>query len=153
MKEFIITPKIKKSLMEITQWTYEDDNGTYTVEQELTWRYGRFSIFVPETEEEKSEWAALHSVDLSALENHQFLPDPDDEEVILDDYYAEMIDCDDGVGEEYALVKYPENADEDFVAEIEEGLATDAEDFLDENDWEDTDCYFKITDGVEINPA
>jgi len=153
MKEFIITPKYKKSLLEITIWNKTDETGSYTVRHELWWRTGRFSVSVPETTEEKVAWAEIHDYGLDELEHVEFLPNEDDEEIDLDDYFAEMLDCDDGTYEEFSLTKHPDDADDEIIEEIEEGLSDEAEEYLDENGWELGESSFVITNGVTITEA
>lgn len=153
MKNYILEPKNKKAITEITKWVKEDEFGKYEVHHEVEWRTGSFSISVPETIEEKALWASEHGMTVDSLDSHKFLPNSDDELINMDDYYAEMIECNDGTYQEYSLVSYPDDADEELVDEINDGLEDDPEDFLEDNGWEDIEFSISIEGGVIITSA
>ena len=153
MKEFIIEAKHRKAICELTIWNKSDEIGTYTVEHELHWRSGSFSILVPETQTEKEEFAKRHSISLDDIETHQFLPNADAEEINLSEFDADLIETNDGVYQSFSLTSYPDDADADLISEIEAGIEEDGTEYLEENDWDEIEYSINIEGGVVITPV
>ena len=57
MKYYRIEPTYKKSVVEWTIFRREYNGTNQFLRKELGWRWGSFVIEVPDTDEEKLEWA------------------------------------------------------------------------------------------------
>jgi hypothetical protein len=57
MKYFRIEPTYKKSVIEATVFRREVEGKPQFLRKELGWRWGSFLIRVPDTDDEKLEWA------------------------------------------------------------------------------------------------
>src|SRR5210317_2006486 len=122
MKQLIIEPTYKKSVLEYQVWTKEIDGHNVRAVMELGWRWGSFYINIPDSEEEIIEWAntiskqpsyyktvdeVLNDYGYESVEELKssdiFLPSTDEEHIELDDYDTEMIDCWDGCWEDWCV--------------------------------------------------
>jgi len=63
MKNYSIKPIYKKSIIELNTWIKEIDGVKYFLRKESTYRWGEFSIDVPETDEEFLELAESRGYD------------------------------------------------------------------------------------------
>lgn len=165
MKQLIIEPTYKKSVLEYQVWTKEIDGHNVRAVMELGWRWGSFYINIPDFEEEIIEWAntiskqpsyyktvdeVLNDYGYESVEELKssdiFLPSTDEEHIELDDYDTEMIDCWDGCWEDWC-VYVPHDFELDFDSireEVEEGWNEESWDYMQENGWNEEDCYFEI---------
>lgn len=167
MKEYIIEPSYKKSVIEWTSWAKEINGVNHYLQRELGWRWGSFVINVPETEEEIQAFVKEYGYeDLeSLLEDYSVdsieeiaLPDPEDDEVQLDDYEYEMLDCWDGCWDDFAVHVYLEGGlDEDERSELAEAMQEiyeeGYEDAIEEDGWEPMDSGYSIVGGFKITPV
>ena len=113
MKVYTIKPLYKKSVVERTTWTRVIDESRYFLRKESTYRWGEFTIEVPETAGELLDYAQSRSYDswkelledfaivgeipTPAAPEKLCLPDADDDYTDLtEDYDAIVEDLDDG---------------------------------------------------------
>lgn len=165
MKQLIMEPTYKKSVLEYQVWTKEIDGHQVRAVLEIGWRWGSFYINIPETIEEAIAWAnervgdpnyykTIEEVyndysggcnDFNVL-TQSFCPSEEYEYIELDDYDTEMIDCWDGCWEEWTVhVPHNSELDSDSIREeVEEGWQEESWDWMQENGWEEQDGYFDI---------
>lgn len=165
MKVVKLEPTWKKSVIEYQVWGKEVDGVKLRATMETGWRYGAFDISIPETEEEALKWAndrvgqSDYYTTIEEVYNDygcedwddlkmSFCPSVDDEFIEIDDYDYEMLETWDGCWEEWSVsISNDEDGvfDEDEVREeIEDGWGEDAWEWMQENGWEEKDCYFEM---------
>ena len=165
MKQLIMEPTHKKSLLEYQVWTKEIDGHKVRATMELGWRWGSFYINIPDTDEEIIEWAnnafgqtdyyktieeVLNDYGCESVEEMQstdrFLPSIDEEHIELDEYDTEMIETWDGCWEDWSVyVPSDSELDSDVIKEeVEEGWYEDSWSYMEENGWLEEDCYFEM---------
>ena len=160
MKQYVVEPKMKKSIMEERTFTKKDGETRFFLTNQVFWRGGSFTIDVPETEEEIHAWLeergwTQEDWDEGCVDESSFLPDEDDESIELDDYAYEIIDTWDGVSEEWELTCYPLDAvDEETLEEMRDAAvevySEDYEEGLFEDGWEEAGFCTYIFNGVTI---
>jgi len=152
MKIFTIQPTYKKSVVNTVSWWKEIDEVRYVLKRESTYRWGEFSIAVPETEEELklyaedkgydsfSELLEDYGYESNTTPEHMLLPDPDDDFVDLtEDFDAMCEDLEDESSVFFFI--YRPFADNKEVELTELGNETDFEDELQleaERIWEES---------------
>lgn len=168
MKYYRLEPSYKKSVVEIAIWKRTDENGNAIfLRKELGWRWGSFLISVPETDEEKLEFAQSKSEDFESVEQMMedwygyteedgmtledvLLPDTEDEFVdITEDYdHAEMLECWDGCWEDWTVTSHTVEIDEEqadiWREEAEEIYQEEYEEGVETLGWEFIDTIFEM---------
>ena len=167
MKSYNIEPTYKKSVIEYNSYRKELEDGTVLhATLEIGWRWGEFTIHVPETEEEVLAWArdkmgvddSYYSSVTEVFEDYgeenfegmkkHFLPDADEEFHELDDYDYDMDSTWDGCWEDWNVVPFgpsKDDVDTDEIREqIEEGWYEDSWDYMEQEGWEEMSTWFEI---------
>lgn len=165
MKEYILEPKTKKSVIEWTTFKRDYNGKTLWLRKELGWRGGSFSLYVPETEEEIQEAVKDRGYETleEMLEDYGtdniesiFLPDPEDDSVmVFEDYNADMIETWDGCWEYWTIEYYGEDGPteeekEAMIEEVEEAYAEEYESGVEALGWEEVDTDFEVTNGFTL---
>ena len=104
MKDYVLKPKNKKSIYEVNQYVKEHNDTNLSINREVVWRSGSFSIPVPETKDEIDKFLNEEGYDTldEFLEDYEsieekVLPSDDEKiEMIIEDFNAELIDTFDG---------------------------------------------------------
>lgn len=163
MKQYVIRPQYKKSIAEWTTFRKEIDGTRYTLQREVGWRWGTFIINVPETDEEIKAFMEQHGYEdmdvmlddfgVTSLEE-MCLPEEGDDDVELDSYDYEMVDCWDGCWEDFNLQCYGEEVDEDeqeaIVDEARELYEEGYEEALEDAGWEQALYGYNISGGFTL---
>lgn len=169
MKYYRIEPTYKKSVVEWTIFRREHNGTNQFLRKELGWRWGSFVIEVPDTDEEKLEWAKEKGYDnlqecLEDYYGHEdvetdpdlsdyLLPDPEDDYVeITEDYNGQMIDCWDGCWDDWSISTPGADEDEEMDEEEQDAILEEAQIAYDEEyeegvealGWTFVDCQFDI---------
>jgi hypothetical protein len=91
MKHYLLEPTYKKSVVEYTAFRRKDEDGTQIwLRKELGWRYGSWTISVPENEEECMEYLESKgyvgddAVFNWAMDYGHTMTDPETKEEVLD---------------------------------------------------------------------
>lgn len=158
MKKYLLEPSYKKSVLEYQVWEREVDGVKQRATLEIGWRSGSFELSVPETEDEVTEWANNRVGDPSyyktaadvyndyGVETYEemksnFLPDEEEDFIEVGDYDYEMLETWDGCWEDWSLA----SDDEELLEEIQEGWEEDSWDYMEQNGWMETMCYYEMT--------
>lgn len=177
MKQFVIQPTMKKSVVEVRTFKKVTDEGTQWLRYEDCYRWGGFVLCVPETDEEKEDWAKhqgelsfkdwceAYDEDPATVDIQSYcLPSSDEDPVmIMEDWgwNAEMIETwDGGCWTEWTVSSYGENklTEEECEEEAErlsELYYDEYEEGLEAEGWEEVDVdwliynEFKITEVPE----
>ena len=167
MKQYKVEPTYKKSVIEYDVYEKVLEDGTkLRATLEIGWRWGEFTITVPESESELLDWAhdrmgvadtyfssvteVFEDYGVETFEDMKeyFLPSPPADFHEMDDYDYEMDSTWDGCWEDWSIIVIGENKDEydteEIKEEIEEGWAEDSWDYMDSNDWEPVECTYDI---------
>lgn len=161
MKQYILQPAYKKSVIEWTTWSKEINGVKHMLQREVGWRWGAFVINVPETEAEVLAFMddkGYGDVDLDIMLDdygvttleEMCLPDPEEESVELEDYDHEMIETWDGCWDDWSVNCYAgEGLDEDSRYELAEAMQEiyeeGYEEAIEEDGWEFIDSGFAIS--------
>lgn len=164
MKQYILQPAYKKSVVEWTNWSKEINGVRHQLHRELGWRWGAFVLNVPETEEEIKAFVEQQGYDdlETMLDDYSAetieemcLPDEGDEEIELDDYDFEMIECWDGCWDDWSVNCYKDDGlDDDARYELAEAMQEiyeeGYEEAIEEDGWEFGDSGFTILSGFKL---
>ena len=153
MKFYKIEPVRKKAVVEFEYWRRgSQEEGFQFATKELGWRWGEFTIRVPETSEEIDAWIANRPEGWGTREEVDdmlsqgisvFLPEKDDDYIELDSYDYEMDSTWDGCWEEWEVGGKVED-EYALIEEIEEGYAEEYEEYMVENGWDNYDYTIEI---------
>jgi hypothetical protein len=174
MKQYIVEPNYKKSVVEIQTFKKEINGINHWLRYEDCWRWGGFAIAVPETDEEFADWAKHQGYDTFAewCEDYDFdpkednieqyaLPDEDEENVMIFEDYgwnAEMIETwDGGCWSEWTIHAYgddamPEEERDEEAERLSEVYWENYEEGLAEAGWEFVDADYIVND-FNIRPV
>ena len=157
MKDYVLTPKNKKSIYEVNQYVKEHNDTNLSINREVVWRSGSFSIPVPETKDEIDKFLNEEGYDTldEFLEDYEsieekVLPSDDEKiEMIIEDFNAELIDTFDGSQDWYIECNDEElSPDEDelneILEEVKEAFEEEGEDGLSSLGWEEAYSDFEI---------
>ena len=157
MKDYVLTPKNKKSIYEVNQYVKEHNDTNLSINREVVWRSGSFSIPVPETKDEIDKFLDEEGYDTldEFLEDYEsieekVLPSDDEKiEMIIEDFNAEPIDTFDGSQDWYIECNDEElSPDEDelneILEEVKEAFEEEGEDGLSSLGWEEGYSDFAI---------
>ena len=106
MKTYNVEPTYKKSVIEYNVWekTLEDGSVVHAT-MELGWRWGEFTVYEPETEEEILQWANDRVGDPNYYENIQ---------QVLDDYGYDSVDEMEFIPNDSEVCNFHEMSDYEF---------------------------------------
>ncbi len=155
MKTFNVIPKDSDSVTEINTWLLELDEHKLIATQELNWGSGEFALHIPETPEKIED--IKNYVNRNSREKGIFREIPEEHIAKLDtnEYFFEMVATSGGAHEDWSVGLHEGESNDDIVsmiAEAEEGIESEGDEFLYENGWEE-DCYdYKIEGGIKITP-
>ena len=157
MKDYVLTPKNKKSIYEVNQYVKEHNDTNLSINREVVWRSGSFSIPVPETKDEIDKFLNEEGYDTldEFLEDYEsieekVLPSDDEKiEMIIEDFNAELIDTFDGSQDWHIECNDEElSPDEDelneILEEVKEAFEEEGEDGLSSLGWEEAYSDFEI---------
>lgn len=172
MRTYTIKPLYKKSVVERTTWTRVIDESRYFLRKESTYRWGEFSIEVPETLGECLDYALGRGYDSWAelLEDYGHvdeiptpeklcLPDADDDYTDLTEDYDAVVE---DLNDECSVFFSVDAPGQEFLALSEEELDTLAEaaeaayeeeydDGVSNLGWEYLGMNFEITSPMQIS--
>lgn len=168
MKYYRLEPSYKKSVVEIATWKRTDEDGNLILlRKELGWRWGSWLFAIPETDEEKLEFAQYkgdyESIE-QMMEDHYgyteedgmtledvLLPDVGYDEFvdITEDYdHAEMLETWDGCWEDWAVQSHSVEIDEEqadiWCEEAQEVYDEDYEEGVESLGWEFIDTFYEM---------
>ena len=157
MKDYVLTPKNKKSIYEVNQYVKEHNDTNLSINREVVWRSGSFSIPVPETKDEIDKFLDEEGYDTldEFLEDYEsieekVLPSDDEKiEMIIEDFNAECLDTFDGSQDWYIECNDEElSPDKDelneILEEVKEAFEEEGEDGLSSLGWEESYSDFEI---------
>jgi hypothetical protein len=172
MKFFRIEPTYKKSVIEWTIFKREVDGKPQFLRKELGWRWGEFLIRVPDTVDEKLEWAQGMGYDNveTCLEEYYgleditedslleaLLPDTDDDYIELEDYEHEMLSTWDGCWDDWSINLPGQDDDvmdeeekDSILEEVQIAYDEDYEEGVEALGWEFIECEYDITCNVTV---
>ena len=175
MKTYNVEPTYKKSVIEYNVWKKELEDGSVVhATMELGWRWGEFTVYEPETEEEILQWAndrvgdpnyysniqeVLDDYGYDSVDEMEFIPNDSEECNFheMSDYEFDMDSTWDGCWEDWNVVVFGEKKDDHDVDElreqVEEGWYEDSWDFMEQEGWEELDCYYEIHCPVTVTPT
>jgi hypothetical protein len=151
MKEYAVTPKLKKSVIETNIWTLTVDGVTLFAKQEMTLRNGEFLLKIPETDAEIEEFKT--NIAQTAHDTFMTLPDETIDTLSSDHYLLEMISTEDCVDEDWTIstdIDDPSDEVASIIIAAEEGIDEEGEEYLHDNEWEDSDYTYVIEGGINI---
>ena len=166
MKHYRVEPSYKKSVIEWTIFKRKDEEGNdIFLRKELGWRWGSWLFSIPETDEEKLEFAKEKGFDTveSLMEDWYgygpedgmtledvLLPSENDDFVDLtEDYeHAEMLETWDGCWEFWSTDSYRTEIDEEqsetWCEEAEAAYEEEYEEGVEALGWEFVDTSFEM---------
>jgi hypothetical protein len=172
MRQFVIEPQTKKSVVEMQTFTKKINGVQHYLRYEDCFRWGGFILGVPDTPEELESWAEDQGYDTFAewAEDHEFdietddiaeyaLPDAENDEVMLNEDYGwdvEMIETwDGGCWTEWNIYAYGEGAlseeeREEEAERLSEIYYEEYEEGLEEQGWEYVDNDYVLYNGIKI---
>jgi hypothetical protein len=165
MKRYVITPRHKKSTIELQYWKKDIDGVPVTVTYEECWRWGSFILDVPETQEEVDQWLedevgyntigeCFEDYGVESIEEI-LLPSLDEDIVLLtEDYgtYFELVETWDGCGSDFRAYSPDLSAErlEEIEEEFAEGWCEGHYEWAEGEGWVEQGCDYEIHSGFEM---
>jgi len=156
MKKFTVTPKYRKSVIELNTWEKDVNGRIYVATQEITWRTGEFTLQIPETDEEISEVAQYVANVGRERGYYKTVPSEDIENFNNDEYWFEMEWTNDAVTEEWTVEvrdNAPNDDDRRIILRTEQGIKEEGDEYLYEDEWEQDLNDFTILGGIKLTPC
>jgi hypothetical protein len=167
VRYYLLEPKWKKSVYESERFkkTLEDGTTVYAT-LEVCWRYGKYLIQVPETNEELDSWAEERDVLVEDYGGYDecreaLMPDDDEETTYheLDDYDYEMIETWDGISEDWNIHAWGPSKDEvnenidEYIEELEEAYQENYNEGVNELGYDEDTFFVEIHCPIILTPC
>ena len=176
MKSYTVEPLNKKSVLEYQTYSKKIEDGcVIQATLEIGWRTGEFTVHVPETEEEVIEWAngrdgvlagqytdietVLNDNCVDCISEMEFLPSDSEDETFheMSDFDFDMESTWDGCWEDWTVTVLGDSKDsydtDKLCAEIAEGWSEGSWDYMEDNGFDELECYWEIVCPVSVKES